>query len=498
MSYSNTWGSGAMPTGGEWAARPRYTPTDVGSLLWRDRLLIVLVFAVLLAIGLGVALTMKTRYPAHASLLVRLGPEYVYQPNVGDAARGAIPTNDQLVQSEVEILNSQELRRRVIDELGMAEVAPDRAKAYAAAAPARKVQLREQAAAAIGTNLKVETAPDSDVVRVTYSDTDAARAALVLNRLLDDYMAYRASVLQGANQPLMDQQIKSFGDQLAQTDAEYQKFLLDNAVTDFDAEKTSLNTLLSAQTDESYRVQARLKEIAGRLGEIGRQFASVSPEIKLYHDTDPQASNKLLQLKIDRQDLLSRYTASSQPVRDIDEKIASLQALIARGAAQAEGTSRIGINPLYQTVQTEQIQLNAEAASLRDRQAALADQLAQIAARRQKLNELEPRYLDLTRNRALLQDDLKGIIQKKQEADAQGLAGHGMCTVRIVERPTPPSSGKSLKKPVLILALVFAAFTALCVGLARLFTRRGFPTAASASRTLDLPVLASAGYKRDS
>ena len=115
-----------MPAGGEWAARPRYTPTDVGSLLWRDRRLMIVVFAVLLAIGLGVALTMKTRYPAHASLLVRLGPEYVYQPNVGDAARGAIPTNDQLVQSEVEILNSQELRRRVIDELGMAEVAPDR------------------------------------------------------------------------------------------------------------------------------------------------------------------------------------------------------------------------------------------------------------------------------------------------------------------------------------------------------------------------------------
>ncbi len=170
---------------------------------------------------------------------------------------------------------------------------------------------------------------------------------------------------------------------------------------------------------------------------------------------------------------------------------------MARGGAQAQGTSRIGINPLYQTVQTEQIQLNAEAASLRDRQAALSDQLAQIAARRQKLNELEPRYLDLTRNRALLQDNLKGVIQKKQEADAQGVAGHGLGTVRIVERPTPPSSGKSLKKPVLILALVFAAFTALCVGLARLFTRRGFPTAASASRTLDLPVLASAGYKRE-
>ena len=486
-----------MPAGGEWASRPRYTATDVGALLWRDRFLMIAIFAVLVAIGLGVALTMKTRYPAHASLLVRLGPEYVYQPNVGDAARGAIPTNDQLVQSEVEILNSQELRRRVIDELGMAEVMPDRAKAYAAAQPDKKVQLRESAAAAMGTNLKVDTAPDSDVVRVTYTDTDPARAALVLNRLLDDYMAYRSAVLQGPSQSMLDQQLKSFQDQLAQADADYVKFLTDNQVTDFDAEKTSLNSLQSSLTDESYRVQARLKELNGRLGEMGRQIASVSPEIKLYHDTDPAAASKLLQLRIDRQDLLSRYTATSQPVKDVDEKIASMEALMARGAGQSPGASRIGVNPLYQTVQTEQIQLNAEAASLRDRQTELGDQLAQIGARRQKLNQIEPQYLTLAQNRALLQDDVKGVTQKKQESEAQGVAGRGLGTVRVVERPTPPSAGKSLRKPVLLLALVFAAFTAFCVGLARLFTRRGFPTAASASRTLDLPVLASAGYKRE-
>lgn len=486
-----------MPASGDWAARPRYTATDVGALLWRDRFLMFAIFAVLLAIGLGVALTMKTRYPAHASLLVRLGPEYVYQPNIGDAARGAIPTNDQLVQSEVEILSSEELRRRVIDELGMAEVMPSKAKAYAEAPPAKKVQMREAAATAMGTNLKVDTAPDSDVVRVTYTDTDPARAALVLNRLLDDYLAYRSSVLQGSSQPVLDQQLKNFEGQLADADADYVKFLTDNQITDFDAEKTSLNNLQSSLTDESYRVQARLKEIDGRLGEIGRQISSVSPEIKLYQDTDPAAASKLLQLKIDRQDLLSRYTATSQPVRDVDEKIASLQALMARGAGQSPGAARVGINPLYQTVQTEQIQLNAEGASLRDRQAALADQLAQIGARRQKLNEIEPQYLTLTQNRNLLQDDIKGLIQKKQEAQAQGVAGRGFGTVRVVERPTPPSAGKSLKKPVLLLAFVFAAFTALCVGLARLFTRKGFPTAASASRTLDLPVLASAGYKRE-
>ncbi len=501
MTYSSTWGHAApvsTPGAGDWAARPRYTASDVVTLLWRDRFLMIGVFLALFLAGLAVALSLKTQYPAHSSILVRLGQEYVYEPNVGDAARGAIPTNDQVIQSETEILTSAELRRRVIQTLGMGRVFPDRVAAYAAAPADRKAVLLERAVAAMGSNLKVDTAPDTAVVRITYSDTDPVRAALVLNRLLDEYLVYRRQVLQGASAPVLDQQMKGFEDQLSATDTAYQTFLASNDVTDFDAEKISLNNLQTSLTDESYRVQARLKEIDGRLGEMGRQAGRVSPEISLYQDTDPAASQKLLQLQIDRQDLLSRYKPDAQPVKDIDQKIASLQGLVAQGGGQASGARRIGVNPVYQTMQTEQIQLNAESASLKERQAALADQLTQVAARRQKLTELEPQYLEFNRDRDLLENEIKGLMQKRQEAEAdQSGSAKSADNIRVVERPTPPASGKSLKAPVLALALLFSAFTALCVGLARLFLRRGFPTAASASRTLDLPILAAARLKRE-
>ena len=42
---------------------------------------------------------------------------------------------------------------------------------------------------------------------------------------------------------------------------------------------------------------------------------------------------------------------------------------------------------------------------------------------------------------------------------------------------------------------VWSGFTALCVGLLRVFTRRGFTTPESVSRTLDMPVLAVAPAK---
>ena len=496
MSFQNAWGSST--SGGEWAARPRYTAADVVTLLWRDRMVMLGVFLALFVVGLAAALLMKTQYPAHSSILVRLGQEYVYEPNVGDAARGAIPTTDQLIQSEAEMLSSEELRRRVLQDLGVGRVFPSRADAYAKAPGAKRLQLLDQAIAAMGTNLKVDSAPDTSVVRVTYSDTDADRAALVLGKLLDEYLVYRRAVLVGASEPFLDQQLKDFETQLAGADSAYQAFLVDAGVADFDTEKSSLSSVETSLTSDVYLVQARLKEIEGRLDELGRQVGKVSPEISLYRDANTAPTDKLVQLQLERQDLLSRYKPSSQPVRDVDQKIAQLQAMVGQGGegGQFPGPRRFGANPVYQTVQTEQIQLTAEANSMRTRQAAIDDELGQIAVRRQKLNALEPRYLELSRDRDLLQSEIKDLMQKKQETEAaQSISSKSSDNIRIIERPTPPTSGKSLKKPLAALALLFAAFTALCTGLVRLFLRRGFPTAASAARTLDLPVLATAGLK---
>ena len=58
------------------------------------------------------------------------------------------------------------------------------------------------------------------------------------------------------------------------------------------------------------------------------------------------------------------------------------------------------------------------------------------------------------------------------------------------------SQGKSLRKPIFVLAFLFAGFTALCVGLVRMFLRPGLRTSSQAGLTLDLPVLATAGVKR--
>lgn len=83
MSTTSAWTSVPHdpPSRSDWAARARYAPTDFVTLLWRERWLMLLIFVVIFALGAGFAFTQKKTYTASSSLFVRLGQEYVYEPD---------------------------------------------------------------------------------------------------------------------------------------------------------------------------------------------------------------------------------------------------------------------------------------------------------------------------------------------------------------------------------------------------------------------------------
>src|ERR1700761_1400569 len=235
----------------------RYAPSDVLALLWRRWPLMLVVFLVIAVIGVLVALRMKETFPAHSSLLIRLGQEYVYQPVVGDAGRGATPDNDQVVQSELEILQSQAVKAKTVEDIGIARMSPALGRAYAAADEAKRRAIEAQAIKLLDT-VKVQTAPDNSIVKLSYTASDPELAALVLNTMVDEYLRYRPSVLIDHDSGPVQAQQKAFHAQLDAADQAYQKFLADNGVQsgDFDAEKASLSQLYAQLTTEAYSVQA--------------------------------------------------------------------------------------------------------------------------------------------------------------------------------------------------------------------------------------------------
>jgi uncharacterized protein involved in exopolysaccharide biosynthesis len=475
--------------------RPLYGPSDFPGLLWRERWLMLLVFVVIAVGGIFFALSQKTAYPARASVLVRLGEEYVYQPQVGDAARGAVPENDQLIQSEVEILSSAQLKEEVINRIGLGVLYPSLGKAFDHGTVDQRQKAMSKAVASMDKALKIETALGAPVVRLTFTNDNPQVAALTLNTLLDQYLVYRRGILQDKSQPLDDQR-KAFQTQLAQADADYENFLGSNNIGDFETEKATLAQLQASTEQKKYDTDSQLSERQARLASLSAQAGQLPAEVGLYRDVDHQAQDKLAELKVQREGLLSRYRPDAGPVRDIDAQIATLQAGIAQGQLQTEGAKRIGINPIYQTVQTDKIQLAAEVAALKQTSDELSRQIAEITDRQLRLARLEPQFQDLALHRGLLENDVKDFTAKAQATQAAAtIAREGNDNISIVQRAVAPAQGKSLKTPLIILAILIAAFSAVCAGLGRAYLRPGLPTASAAGRTLDLPVLATAGIK---
>ncbi len=476
--------------------RPRYSLAELPALLWRERLIMLGVFAAVLVLGTLFALSLPKTYAARSSLLVQLGQEYVYVPRAGDAARGATPQKDQVVLAEAEILGSDELKRRVVEAVGLETISPKLARAWPGANEEGRRRLEAGAVKVIRQGLSIGTAPDSNVVRLEFRHPNPQSAARILNGLVESYLAYRREVFVDATSPAVDREKTAYAARLKDADSAYQGFLRSNGMADFATEKASLAATWQSTFDAKFKTEAQLSEIKGQLGVIASREHQQPPEVEIQRDLDLTAPAELTKLRTQRQDLLSRYLATSTPVREIDAKIASLESLIASGRSVGEKDKRLGVNPVRQGLESRRIDLESQARALEDRRTALAGQLSDLSARQAKLLGLESQYQNLAAERDVLQNDVRAFTQQEEEARASSdIARASDGNIRVIERAAAPVEGKSLKQVVFLLAFLFAAFTAVCVGLVRVFLRKGFATARSASRALDLPVLAVAGVK---
>ena len=397
-----------------------------------------------------------------------MGQEYVYRPRVGVEAQTQAPQGDQVANAEASILSSSQVRHRVVRALGPAAILGEQPKGSPerAQAAARKV---------LGTSLGVGTAPGSAVIQLSYEADDAERAARVLNAVIDQYLAYRREVFLDKT-PAISQQRVAFEDDLGEADRAYEQFLASNNIGDFAAAKATLAATSPTTFAERLSVQAQLNQSARRLQTLVAQQDQTPAEVALQQDLNISAQDQVLQLRTEREQLLSRYTPDAQPVKDIEARIVQLQQYVATGTAVGPREVRTGPNPVWTELESTRINTQAERDSLVARLAVLDRQLGS--------------------NREVLTANIREFQQRESQSRADNaLVAAGADNVTVIERAQPPATGKSLKIPALAAVFLFAGFTALCVGLLRVFTRRGFTTPESVSRTLDMPVLAVAPAK---
>ncbi|WP_262422157.1 chain-length determining protein [Brevundimonas denitrificans] len=342
-----------------------------------------------------------------------MGQEYVYQPTVGTERNSTnVPQVNEIAQAEAAILNSNELKRRVIQAVGVETVLGERAAERAVSAEAAE----RSALRTMIRDLEVSTAPLSGVIQLSYEARDADTAAAVLNGLLDQYLIYRREVFQDRMTPALQEQREVFEDELMDADSAYEAFLRTNDIGDFNTARESLGASYQTVFAERLGVDAQLAQVSNRLARLRLELGSVPAEIVLNQQLNVAAQDQVLLLRTERENLLARYQPDSQPVRDIEERIAQLQAFVNTGTAVGPREVQTGPNPIWVSLDTERIQLTAERDSLIGRRSVLEAQLNDLRNRQSRLTELESRNATLSADREVLTSNIREFALREARA----------------------------------------------------------------------------------
>ena len=472
--------------------RPQLSTLEVLLQVWRSKTLMLLIFTPFLLAGIAAALLTETKYTASTRLLVRLGPEYVFNPIVGDAARGTAPQVEDMVQSEVQLAQSPVIAERVIDTMGLGRLYPKLARVRESADEASTHRIDRKAREAFAKDLTVGAGPNSSIIRMTYAHPDSQVATETLNAFVQAYTTYRREVLDGGAGEALGTQREAIEGKLATADKALQVFLKANGLTDYEVERDAVVKLYADLANSISATESDLSEARGRVSALNRVLTATPKRIDLYVESTSEQT--LVNLKLQRQDLLARYTPESRAVQDIDKKIAQVQDYLK--SADGQGLRRVGPNPTYQSIESDLAEAQANADALAAKVTDMRSQQAAAGAQRAKLLSLEAQWGELARERTALKAAADAYATREQTERAQSeMSARKADNISVYEPATTPVNGASPKRLIVAGAALLGLLTALVAALARAWTTTTFPTAASLERTLRIPVLAAVGER---
>lgn len=495
MAADDGWTTVTTPIGrasasfAGWSGRPQLSMIDLALMLWRTKWVIVLIALPILVGSIFLALTMPVKYQATSRVQVTAGTERAFDPIVGKLP-GTVLGQDEISSSEVELMHSPVIMDRVLQKLGLEVVYPKMAEAMAKAPPEARPMLYERAIAAMQKDFGAGAAPKNPVIRTGYQNADPVVAADVLNTIIETYLDYRSDLFNADNDSVLLEQRNRSIKELGMADDAIQLFLITHKIGDFNSEKTSIASIYGGVTDELFKVQAQKSGVDGRLAAMNMQLALTEPTIDLSVETNFE--QQLLDLRIEREKLLSTFKPETPQVQAVDRRIANVEALVARGGGSVGGVIRRGPNDVYQKLDTTRAELAAESAALKTRFEELQRQKTQLEKRQLELTRIEPEYQDLLRDRAILDSQVSAIMTREGEERLKREVSHSdLQNVQVLEPARTPTKGKSMRKLVVAAGFLFGGFTGLVCALILIFTKSTLPTATCASRTTGLPVLAS-------
>ena len=482
---------------------------DILVVAFYYRRILVLAFLAPVLLGLAAALVSKPSYVADERLLVLLGSDYVYQPEVGQAASGITLDRNQIMQSELEILQSEFLREAVVRKIGIGKLYPDLDPSRPAVpsllrlilGPAQGIATggsgtaEAQAAERMGRNLSITAIPQTNVIQLSFRSDDRALSAEVLNTLVALYFDRRAEVFRptftdaGAPQ---DQQTEK---RLQDAEAALTGFSDEHQIADFDQQMTRLLDQQAATTTTQLTTEQQINALKSEIIALRTQVARLPRSVELYAETEraPTAvasGDDLVRLESTYRTMSERYQPGAPQLAAIQEQLTRARSEAGGNQALSSKGDRQGQNPEWLAASTRLQTDEVDLQGAQGRAVQLRQSLAAINARIDDLNQAGARYRNLKRARDVLAETFSTYSHNREEARLASALDRGrLNNIRIVQPAVPPVQGTGQRAVLLASGIVAGGLLALALLAALNALRETMLSEADVERELQIPVL---------
>jgi len=479
---------------------------DLYYVFFRHKWKMVLFFlAVAVTVAVGTFLVAEV-YRSEARLLVQIGRESVTLDPTATTATGQTvflgQARENEVKSEMEILRSRELAEKVVDSIGPEEITKRPAafgKALERLDVLDSLSIRDRAVLKVMKKLNIDALENSNIIGISFDGRSPEVAQSVVAKLVELYLEKHIAVHQTAgSHEFFLQQSDRLRNKLAESENELRNLKDATGISSLEEQRTIIVKRIGTLKEEVESTESELASSKAKVEALKENLSNL-PETHMLHETTgfthlsaDWMRDRLYELQLREQSLLSRYAEGSRSVQEIQREIVEAETLLNQEEPTRTQMTQ-GVNASYEQVQLSLLREQATLTSLQARLQVQNKQFAEAQNGLKTLNDSEVRIARLAREVSLEEANYRKYSEGLEQARIDhALEAGQISNISEVQPATLPI--KSIRpRKALNLALGLLTGILGSIGLAFLceYLDQTIKTPDEATDRLQLPTLAS-------
>ena len=467
------------------------------TVLFKHKSRIAAVLLLFVLIGLVLSFLLPPVYEARSTVLIKVGREYISNAEVGSARALLSLEQQEVLNSEIQIMSNRELIEKVVTLLKVETLYPNLAKKTTS-----KISPREAAVLQVEKNLTVLGVKKSNVIEVSFRHGDPQVAAKVVNLLVELFREKHLKVFSDPQSTFLEKQLQIYRTKLGLSEESMQSFKQGNQVYSLDEQRSLLLKQRTELDSILKNTDHRIDELREKLRSLRNQRITSSVKNKsVYTNTEKDkilvdAKAKLLSLQLTEQDLLKRYREDSRRVEDVRNEIQTVKKFLKEQEEYISGTMETG-GRIYQEVELEIIKTEADLRSQVAKAAGLRQQLSQLDGQIRTLDLNERKFQELKREMTSNEKYFRNYEDRFEEARiSEDMNRNKLANISVIQPADVPAIPvRPKKKLYMLLSLIFGTFSGLGLAFISEHISQVLTTPDGVERRLRLPVLTAISIK---